>query len=71
VQAGGVERGGALGEREAVGRHGDVFVEAERRQPRHKLFHTWANQRLAAGDANLAQAEPAEDAAQAQQLRPG
>jgi hypothetical protein len=57
VQPGLFERGGVRGEQHAVGRHGQILNGGTRRQAAHQIGHVSAQQRLAAGEAHLVDAE--------------
>jgi len=70
VKASGDERNAAIGEEKAVGGHGKVR-EAESGEAREIAFDTIADERLSAGDADLANAEAMKNEGEAIEFQPG
>src|SRR5579872_349243 len=70
VQAGGDKLLAALGEQMPVGGHGEVR-HAEGPQAADEFLYSGANQRFAAGNANLANAKTQKNAGKTFELRPG
>ena len=70
AKTGGDQAIAALGEQMAVGGHREVF-DAQSMETRDVVLDAVANQRLTAGDADLANAEMQEDASEAVELGPG
>src|SRR5215472_7102038 len=60
----------ALGEQVAVGGHGEV-IDAEGMQAGEVVFHTVADERFTAGDADFANPKAEEDFGEAVEFRPG
>jgi len=70
AEAGGDEAVAAFGQEMAVGGHGEVF-DAKGMETSNVVLDTIADERLAAGDADFADAQAQEDAGETVELRPG